>query len=237
MGYHLINVSVHEMGLLYCMSWRESHPVATPQPSFAASIRLNILFSCLEASKSYFECLLSLPAAEYRNFSFVEWGRLVYATFVLYKLSIGPSAIPEWDVQVARNTAKLEIYLESLCYRLQCLTPSKTINPQKSDLFSMYKMIFENVRSTYLHLKDQPPGNLEEVQPHVSFSTPDNHAPKLQRGPCPAFPYMRMDAFKGTSDFTSLFEISADMNTEIPDDHEFWNGMMADVPEIGDVEF
>ena len=237
MGYHLINVCIHEMGLLYCISRPNDQAIATPEPSFTASIRLNVLFSCLEASRSYFECLLSLPAAEYRNFSFVEWGRLIYATFVLYKLSVGPSAIPEWDVQVARNTAKLEIYLESLCYRLQCLTPSKTTNPQKSDLFSMYKMIFENVRSTYLHLKDQSIANVDEVQPHMSFSTPEKPSPKLKRGPCPAFPYMRKDAFGGISDFTNLFEISTNWSTELPDDQEFWSGMMADVPEIGGVEF
>ena len=224
------------MGLLFCSSaTHRTSPSSMPsvplQPQ-SSFTRLNILFTCLEATRSFFESFLSLPASQYRHISKVDLSRLIFATFVLYKLCLGPSTVPEWDVHVARNTANIEIYLESLCYRLQQINVGHPKDPQKADLFSLLKLMFENVKTTYQRLKvrEEPIEGIDDTSPHLTF-TKSSKAPRRSRKLiCPAFPYWKPKPFEKFGSGTNNL-LGSDFytgNMELPEDPDFWNSVMTD---------
>ena len=241
-SYHAINISVHEMGLLYCSSAthrtsKASLASASSQPH-GSFIRLNILFTCLEATKCYFESFLSLPVQQYRYISKIEFTHLIFATFVLYKLCLGPSTVPEWDVLVARSTANIEIYLESLCYRFQQINVGLPKDPQKADLFSLLILIFENVKTTYQRLKtrEEPIEEIDDTAPHLKFTKASKAPSRPRRLFCPAFPYWKPNPSEGLgSGGEDLFGNSFYAgNMELPEDPEFWSSIMAGAPDISE---
>ena len=239
-SYHAVNIDVHEMGLLYCSSairrTSNSTLAAGCSQTHKSFICLNILFTCLEATKSYFESFLSLPVQHYRYISYIELGRLIFATFVLYKLCLGPSTVPEWDVHVARKTANIEIYLESLCYRLQHINVGNPKDPQKVDLFSLLKLIFENVKMTYQRLKvrEEPIEGIDDTAPHLSFVRAPKAPTRPKRLFCPAFPYWKPKPSEGLGNSgDDFFGNSCDIgNMELPEDPNFWNSIMNDAPNV-----
>ena len=234
LNYHALNVSIHEMGLLY----RASPPTRSPNPqivplSSATSPRATILFTCLSATKSYYETVLSLPSPAYRHLSFSIWTHLIFVTFILYKLSLGPINIPEWDTQASREVAKIEIYLEALCFRLQNIgVEAHPGNPLKVSMFSMFRLIFENVRATYLKLKNEENPDVENITPHVAFSELTKHEKRSKRRGCPAFPYLPKEAFRGNGDGNGLFGTSFYAAPDLPDDPDFWNSLLASGPLV-----
>ena len=226
------------MGLLYCSSATRctansslTTGCSQPHKSF---ICLNILFTCLEAARSYFESFLSLPIQHYRYISYIELGHLIFATFVLYKLCLGPSTVPEWDVHAARKTANIEIYLESLCYRLQHINVGTPKDPQKADLFSLLKLIFENVKTTYQRLKvrEEPIEGIDDTVPHLVFVRASKASTRPKRLFCPAFPYWKPKPSEELSSNADEFlGNSFDMGSmELPEDPNFWNSIMTDAP-------
>ena len=231
MNYHILNARIHEMGLID----RASAPVRlrTSQipTSSAMSPRVTTLFTCLSATKSFYETVLSLPPPAYRHLSIPLWSNLIYATFILYKLSLGLIEVQEWNPQIARETAKLESYLEVLCFRLQSIgLEAHPGNPLKVDMFSMSRLLFENVRQTYLKLKHQENPDVEGTTPHATFSELRRDETKTKRSNCPAFPYLRKEAFLGNGHGDGMFGASWYAIPDLPDDAEFWNGIMAAEP-------
>lgn len=86
------------------------------------------MFSCLDAGKSFLDVVLECSLDQYRIFSFVEWMRLPVVLLNIAKLSFENDrfAAAGWDPRTARSHVRLDLYLESLCYRMQSLT---TFNP------------------------------------------------------------------------------------------------------------
>lgn len=212
-------------------------------------VRLNILFACLSAAQSFFSSFLSIPASSYRLLSIVDWSRLIYATVIIYKLSLGSPRIPEWDVQAARTTANLECYLETLCQRMQSISSTGPGVPEGADLFSIMKLIFDNVKSTYVRLRDDPryanPREHEDENVHeTSFPTkkPLHGGRRYPASRCPAFPYLNKQGQKSPADGQdqhgeSLEELlGADpfaTGAEFPDGYDCWTQMMADTAAFG----
>lgn len=252
MACHFAGIHVHEMDLINPFSkiaHRHKMTTLSTPGLFSSSIRLDVLLVCLEATKRFCESFLTIPPEEYRQISFIQWSSLIYATVVLYKLSIGLPQVPEWDVSVARSAISIEEFLESLCTRMRTVSRADLATP-KADLFSMMGPIFENVKRTYDRLKGLPQSqSANDTNPvhATSFAAvpKSTAAPeKTYQHPCPAFPFWkRQDSdqslfhgVEGLPDGGSTFNNTA-MGDAFTDfdfggDHDFWAEAMPEATTV-----
>jgi hypothetical protein len=225
--------------------------LSTPA-SFSSSIRLDVLLICLEATKRFCESFLTISAEEYGQMSFIQWSGLIYATVMLYKLSIGLPQVPEWDVSVARSAISIEEFLETLSTRMHSVSRADLATP-KTDLFSMMGPIFENVKRTYDRLKRLPQSqsaNDTDTVHATSFPVaPESTASpvKTYQHRCPAFPFWKnqnsdMSLFHGLEGFpggNSSFNNPAigDGFTgfDLAENHDFWAEAMPEAATVPNV--
>ena len=126
---------------------------STPAPITSANntYQFDLLLSCLEAGKAYLDTVLAVPRTQYRLFSFIEWMRLPNVLLTISTLSF-PSVTysnTTWDVLIAQERVRLDLYLESLCYRMQSLTTYNGTTQPQPDIFLSLKMILERARAWY----------------------------------------------------------------------------------------
>ena len=242
MACQLSAMHVHEMDMINPFSKKtqasESTSVSTAG-SFSYSIRLDILLLCLEATERFCAGFLDLPAETYCQMSFIQWSALIYATVVLYKLSVGLAQVPEWDVSVARSAISLEMFLETVYTRMHSISRSDAVSLEKTDLFSMMGAIFENVKKTYDRLKELPQSeSATDTRPvhATSFpkASPSGASPlKRYQHRCPAFPYWKMqgsgvnlfhgvDGFSGDNSLVNAAIDEAFGGFDFVGDDNFW---------------
>ena len=156
LSYSFNDMELHLIGTRVLPSSTVAHTAASPN---ALNI-LDILLSCLEAGKAYLDTILAIPSSQYRLFSFIEWMRLPYVILKISKLSFPSSHFTNahWDVLAAQERVRLELCLESLCYRLQTLTTCKDPNHSAPDFYSSIKLILEHTRNWYLRRTRLPFG-------------------------------------------------------------------------------
>lgn len=183
---HFSSSQAHEMDLLNpCLSnkcpdrgSRDSEVGMEPP----ASSQNDVLTVCLHAAVAFLETFLSLPPTEYEKLSVLQWWGLICNTAFLYRLSLGTPQLRAWNVAAARSVAKLEIYIDLLCYRLQSVTRSSpTEAPAGRDLFSLMGPIFANVKATYERLKRLPhlSNDLHEQPAHAKVFGLEGKDPSL----------------------------------------------------------
>lgn len=183
-----------EMNLLNPCNGPPSGKSAERMPLITS--RRECLMFCLRSASKAFEAFLELPIDDYPVLSVMQWWALVCNTAYLYRLCLGIPQIPEWDVKVARDTTKLEIYLDLLCYRLERATQSTLDKLVGRDLYSLLGPIFTNVKRSYERLKKLPKAlSANDKQPvHVSAfeeGCEDNGRKSTTRpSRCPAFRYV-----------------------------------------------
>ncbi|KAF2646519.1 hypothetical protein P280DRAFT_464726 [Massarina eburnea CBS 473.64] len=127
------------------------HAIALRSPPTSAQqnpqdhIQINALLTALVACKRHLDLLLGVPASEYCLMSFSEWMRLPYVLITLARLCIPSDALvaAHWDVKTAHERARLDLYLDSLCYRMQ------EISTSIFDFWSILKMILEQMKGWY----------------------------------------------------------------------------------------
>jgi hypothetical protein len=109
------------------------------------------LLSCLRAGKDFLDKILATESSEYASLSLVEWILLPHVILILAKLSCpNPKyAAASWDVQMAQETLRLDLRLESLHYRTQSLVPSETVALGYPNFFSSFKKVIEDTISWY----------------------------------------------------------------------------------------
>jgi hypothetical protein len=107
------------------------------------------LSQCFQDTRSVFEGFIALPIAEYRNFSIVEWSRLIQTVVNLFTLCSTISKVPDLDPSVRHQSALFGIYLESLCYRMDELTNVGKSTQAAPDVFCMFKSVLRIVRDMY----------------------------------------------------------------------------------------
>ena len=98
--------------------------------------------------------------------------------------------MPGWDFSTSRETVRLEDYLEPLCRHLRsAISPIDESGVEQRDLYSRLGSICENVRDTYLRLKERPFQSSDEAAPHELFSVEQGQARASPRstfaGCCP----------------------------------------------------
>jgi hypothetical protein len=143
------------------------------QPVAADQIRLNALLATLDACKRYLDILLDLPVSEYHLVSFTEWMRLPCVIMTLARLCMPNDSFAEagWDVKMAHDRARLDLYLDSLCYRMQGLTTYDKINNTHPDFWFAMRMIMELTRTWFVRKIN--PKNTTSATAISALPTPD----------------------------------------------------------------
>jgi len=236
LSYYFIKIQLHDISLrMDKLNFPQAHIQTT-----AHVTHFDLLTSCLEASKVYFDHLISLPPPQYRRLSFVEWTRVPYAIVVLSKLAFGVHKVPSWDLQAVRETVPLALYLELLCYRMQSMTNSTVGAQQQPDFFHSLRTLFEQTRGWYeqkVRSEDGRVGEDDRVDEDVSPL-------EVIKDPHDA------DAISETSSSTTPGGDGYDDRGEtkpggssnalamtMPDEDEFWASMLADWPRLPGEEY
>jgi hypothetical protein len=143
------------------------------QPVATGQTRLNALFATLEACKRYLDLLLELPVSEYHLISFAEWMRLPSVIMTLSRLCMPNDSLAEaqWDVKMAHDRARLDLYLDSLCYRMQGLTSYDKINNKHPDFWFAMRMIMELTRAWFVRKINSK--NMSSSSTNSALPTPE----------------------------------------------------------------
>ena len=132
------------------------------QPIALSTVLQTALLTSLTSAQSSIEHFLRLPTASYPHLSELDWKRLIHATFILYKLCLGPPNFPSWDASSARTVVRLDLHLDALCLRLQNLRTHSAAR----DLYSMLPAVFTSVRDAYTVLRDEAKPDIARA-PHA----------------------------------------------------------------------
>ncbi|KAF2439044.1 hypothetical protein P171DRAFT_458217 [Karstenula rhodostoma CBS 690.94] len=127
-------------------------PKSSNQDYVADSARLNALLATLEACKRFFDTLLACPMSNYHILAFSEWFRIPVVVITLARLCI-PSdahAAAQWDVKAAHERGRLDLYLESLCYRMKGLSTYKRTQSFHHDFYWALEMIMDMTKSWFM---------------------------------------------------------------------------------------
>ncbi|MCJ1284003.1 hypothetical protein MMC26_003334 [Xylographa opegraphella] len=159
-AFHFINMELNSVALRM--------PVPHPPPNSSlppSSTNHSILLACLESGKSYLDALLAPPASSYRHFAFTEWTRLPYVLVIVSKLSFPhpTHSASHWDPRLAHDRLRLDLYLESLCYRMQAITTYAGPAQPIADFFASMKLILERTRRWYERKAKAKPGARDPI--------------------------------------------------------------------------
>ncbi|KAI4154546.1 MAG: hypothetical protein LQ341_000329 [Variospora aurantia] len=235
LSYNFYDMVLHIIGTQLQPSTGITH---SSGPTSTISL-LDILLSCLEAGKAYLDTILCIPSSQYHYFSFIVWMRLPYVLLKLSKLCF-PSehfAAMRWDVAAARDRVRLELCLESLCYRLQTLTTFNGLSQTQPDFFSSIKLIMEHTRNWYMRKSISPDGKktmeagqaeyspLEVIRdPYESGSTaPMSDNTPAQMSDVGMHPNIEEGVQEGHDNMFSAMNTFADLDGLMDNfDHAFW---------------
>ncbi|KFY62633.1 hypothetical protein V496_04491 [Pseudogymnoascus sp. VKM F-4515 (FW-2607)] len=233
---HLTKVHAYEMGIL--SKGMVNKERLGGEDVASTSSQLDVMMACLESSRCFVETFLSFSLSEYPKLAVPQWWGLIGSVYILYVLSIGTPQLPLWDVCVARDKVRLEIYLDLLCYRMQSITGSTAETPAGRDLYSLMGPIFAHVKASYERLKKLPQtvSSTDGEPVHgTSFEGEAKPCNKRQKpGQCPALPF-----WTSRQNFTNPpveapnnpfeeFE-SADPNVDFFQDNGSW---LEDMPNV-----
>ena len=149
--YNFISMEIHSVGLRTKPS--SSRDGIYSAPSLTDTFHLDLLLSCLQAAKAYLDTMLAMSVTHYRLLSFVEWMRLPRVLAIICKLcdpSNNQTGI-HWDYHTAQERVRVDLYLESLCYRMHSLTTFDNTSQPLPDFWILLKTLLERIRSWYMH--------------------------------------------------------------------------------------
>lgn len=127
-------------------------PKSSNQDYIADSTRLNALLATLEACKRFLDTLIACPTSNYHILAFSEWFRIPVVVITLARLCI-PSevhAAAQWDVKAAHERGRLDLYLESLCYRMKSLSTFKRTQSFHHDFYWSLEMIMDMTKNWFM---------------------------------------------------------------------------------------
>lgn len=141
-------------------------------------VQLNGLFSTMEAGKCFLDALLSFPIHEYHFISFSEWMRLPTVIMTVARLCIPTQAHAAvgWDVKAAQERVRLDLCLESLCYRMQQLTTYDKAKQPHPDFWYAMRFINDLTKSWYARkidpISSQATPSLGQTRSDIAELTP-----------------------------------------------------------------
>jgi hypothetical protein len=133
------------------LSPNQRHGSEVPSPVYAMRYT-TVVTGCMKAAKGFFDAFLTIPVSEYPFLAAHQWFSLVYATVMLYKLSLGLYRLPSWDVSITQSFAPLEEYIDKLCKNMivarRSSCPDDTVLGK--DLYSLQDIIWKDVSKEYI---------------------------------------------------------------------------------------
>jgi hypothetical protein len=209
----------------------KDNPITAPNALLIAN-----LIKCVDAVKEYLDSFLAMSISGYHSLPLEEWLRVILAFFVLYKLSVGLSEVPAWNADIARETADLETYLSLFLNRLKLAQPIQiSLSTNSADnLFSIFPLILENVKDSYMAARDNPSlfsdgiiahddlGALKAAQNCPSTSSPSWRTNERVR--CPGT--SDLNALARPTHLSSSTGIAAEIQTI--ENEKLWDDLMMD---------
>jgi hypothetical protein len=179
------------------------------------------LIRCTQLTKEYLDLFFAIPETEYTRLPFCIWYKVVIAVFILYRLSIGVSEVPEWDVNLTQQTIDVDSYFRRLSSHLEFLRADEEV-PNKS-LFTMVPEIINSVRTSYEMARGGHRQALDARQPHPSFSPPSTFARGRYR--CPGMRNLRQPTNGSTAEQSTLHNaVTAEI--QMIENEMFWNELL-----------
>lgn len=88
-----------------------------------------------------------MEISEYKNFTFVEWSRLIVSIILLFRIIHGTSSSSDVDA-----LAQFEKYLEILSFRMHELSNSTSDVAEPPNAFCLWESVLKIVREKYARL-------------------------------------------------------------------------------------
>jgi len=124
MIFHTAEASIYEVGL---SKSQLSTTTIGPQ-----SQRLEWLYACLQATKSFFDIYFSIPVLDYFSFCIASWSQLTSSLITLQLLSIFNH--PDWNLELVRQTLDFRGVLDRLVGKMESV--ELEIGDARYDFFS-----------------------------------------------------------------------------------------------------
>ncbi|KAL3455335.1 hypothetical protein BJX64DRAFT_295152 [Aspergillus heterothallicus] len=200
-SHQATKIRIYELGLVYNYghSRHSANATSTPNPSsllqYSSPALISNLIRCTESVKEYLDLFLTIPETEYHTLPFCIWYKVIIAIFILYRLSVGISEVPEWDVALAQQTVDIEVYLGTLVSRLEVL--QKESSAANKSLYTMMPEIINSVRTSYVLASEDAAKVVQAQHPHQAFAGAPV-IPGRGRQRCPGMRNLRLSA--GVSD-------------------------------------
>lgn len=192
-GYHAVKIRIQEMGLVYCYGQRRPPaPKAQEDLTILSTPPMVIsnLVKCVSSTKEYLDLFLAIPAAEHTSLPISAWYQVILAVFVLYRLSVGLSEVPEWNAEIAQESVDLQEYLDTLLSNLQAIKPPPDRQIPAKSLFSMLPEILGSVKNSYALAKENLTQVRDSNRAHHELGASKTTVPSVRgRHRCPALRY------------------------------------------------
>lgn len=112
--------------------------------------QLSSLSSQLEAGKNFFDTLVAVPTDSTHLVSFPEWITVPRMVMGMARLSMHSISHPvEWSSKDAQDRLRLNLYLDSLCFRMHNLTTYSPPEQPHPDYWTVMKEIMQAVNAWY----------------------------------------------------------------------------------------
>jgi hypothetical protein len=137
------------LSLAYVFTQAVAYSKAIPvQPEVVPSTtRTYFIGLCVSCIRSFYEQLVAVDTAEYQNFTFVEWTRLIASIILLFRIIHSTSA--ESDIEAL---TQFEKYLELLSFRMHELSNSRSDVAEPPNAFCLWESVLKIVRDKYAKL-------------------------------------------------------------------------------------
>lgn len=205
-GYHTAKIRILEMGLVYHFGPRVALNCKDLAAEALARTNDDInrhLTSCVDAIRDSLNALLATDPALDIFMPLEENFRIIMSFFVAYKLSVKLIEVPQWDVNVARETFDLHDYLGRFMDRFRASQTSEdfAVASAGHDIYSLLPDVLESARNSYLFARSNPDAVDDKFQVHVDLGAASKASavPKVQkpsRGQCPATSFWTAEAMQ-----------------------------------------
>lgn len=113
MQHHAANIFVYEIGL-YSPLWKDSLDITL-------SHRTSIMWSCLQATESFFQSFLAVSPHHIMTLPYSIWAQLAHALLILSRLSL--LQVKGWDNDLVKQEVSFCTILDQITEKLECIVP------------------------------------------------------------------------------------------------------------------
>ncbi|KAF2853711.1 hypothetical protein T440DRAFT_465479 [Plenodomus tracheiphilus IPT5] len=187
------------------------------------STHLSALLSALEAGKRFLDTLLTFPAQEYHLISFCEWMRLPVVIMTIAKLCMPTDAhvAAGWDFKAAQDRTRLDLCLESICYRMQSLSTYDRRSQPHPDFWHAMRAINDLTKTWYMRKIRPADATSSQVTPNsfTGLATSESSCPSSRVVPTP-MTHQAEQGYDSLAGINYMQDINMDVQVDTEDDHD-----------------